>query len=107
MRLRFALPVVAALLLAGCGEQIIHIESDTTWSGTIGDAPVSGRGAYTGRLPARTTSRGEVCWNIQKTTEAGTLRVWVEQSTFFGLGNLIDADNTTTAPHGTVAGCVE
>jgi hypothetical protein len=68
---------------------------------------VAGRGTYETRLPARTTNRGQVCWNIQKTSDAGTLRVWVEQSTFFGIGNLIDADNTTTAPHGTVAGCVE
>jgi hypothetical protein len=107
MRLRSALPFVAALLLASCGEQVLHIESDTAWSGTVGGSAVSGRGPWEGRLPARTPGRGQVCWRIQKDSDAGTLRAWVEQGTFFGLGNVVESEMTTTAPHGVVSGCVE
>jgi hypothetical protein len=107
MRFRSALPLVAAVLLSSCGEQILHIESDTAWSGTVGASAVSGRGSWEGRLPNRTASRGQVCWRIQKDSDAGTLRVWVEQGTFFGLGNVVESEMTTTAPHGAVSGCVE
>lgn len=107
MRLKSGLPLVAALLLASCGEQVLHIESDTAWSGTVGTSAVSGRGSWEGRLPARTPARGQVCWRIQKGTDAGTLRAWVEQGTFFGLGNVVESEMTTTAPHGVVSGCVE
>jgi hypothetical protein len=107
MRIRSAVPLVAALLLASCGEQILHIESDTSWTGTIDGSPVSGRGSYEGRLPNRTAARGSVCWRIEKDSDAGTLRAWVEQGTFFGLGNVVESEMTTTAPHGVVSGCVE
>ncbi len=107
MRIRSAVPLVAALLLASCGEQILHIESDTSWTGTIDGSLVSGRGAYEGRLPNRTAGRGSVCWSIEKDSDAGTLKAWVEQGTFFGLGNVVESEMTTTAPHGVVSGCVE
>jgi hypothetical protein len=102
MRLKSGLPLLAALLLASCGEQVLHIESDTVWSGTVGGSAVSGRGSWEGRLPARTPGRGQVCWRIQKDTDAGTLRAWVEQGTIFGLGNVGESEMTTTAPHGVV-----
>jgi hypothetical protein len=107
MRIRSAVPLVAAVLLSSCGEQILRIESDTSWTGTIDGSVISGRGSYEGRLPARTPSRGSVCWRIVKDSDAGTLRAWVEQGTFFGLGNVVESEMTTTAPHGVVSGCVE
>jgi hypothetical protein len=107
MRLKPALPLAAALLLASCGEQVLHIESDTIWSGSVGGSAISGRGSWEGRLPNRTPSRGQVCWRIQKDSDAGTLRAWVEQGTFFGAGNVVESEMTTTAPHGVVSGCVE
>ena len=105
MRFRWIAPAGAALMLAGCGAQVLHVESDTAWTGTIASiGPVEGRGSRDFELSG-SPDRGQVCWSIQKASDAGTLRVWVEQSTWFGLGNDIDADNTTTDPLGVVNGC--
>ena len=105
MRFRWIAPAGAALMLAGCGAQVLHVESDTAWTGTIASiGPVEGRGSRDFELSA-SPDREPPCWSLQKQSEAGTLRVWVEQSTWFGLGNDIDADGTTTEPLGVVAGC--
>jgi hypothetical protein len=70
-RLATALPIVSMLLVAGCGNRVIHIESDTDWSGTIdGIGVVSGRGSRTFALDAVSSP---VCWTITKMTDAGTL----------------------------------
>lgn len=104
-RLATALPIVSMLLVAGCGNRVIHIESDTDWSGTIdGIGVVSGRGSKTFALDAVSSP---VCWTITKMTDAGTLRVYSEASTWFGLGEDIEAEQTTTEPHGDVTGCVK
>ena len=65
---------------------------------------MEGRGSRDFELSG-SANREAPCWSIQKQSDAGTLRVWVEQSTWFGLGNDIDADGTTNAPQGVVAGC--
>ena len=103
MRARWAVPVAASLLLAGCGDSVVHVESDTTWAGTVGGSQVSGRGDESFTLPA--DGSASRCASIHKTTEAGTLRVVIEQSTWFGLGNTVDFEGTTTAPMGAVSGC--
>jgi hypothetical protein len=105
MRIAALLPIVSTLVIAGCGDRVIHIESDTSWSGTIdGVGAVSGRGGKTFALDAVSSP---VCWTITKTTEAGTLRVYSEASTWFGLGEDIEAEQTTTEPNGDVTGCVK
>ncbi|MGE5091823.1 MAG: hypothetical protein ACM3OH_06590 [Bacillota bacterium] len=106
-RLRMAalLPIMSTVLIAGCGGRVIHIESDTSWSGTIdGIGAVSGRGSTTFALDAVSSP---VCWTITKLTAAGTLRVYSEASTWFGLGEDIEAEQTTTEPNGDVTGCVK
>ena len=105
MRLRWFVPVVAVSLLTSCGGQTLRIESDTSWTGTVGDVPVSGHGSLEMELPARNGGRGAVCWTLKKTAEAGTLRAHVEQSTFFGLGSVVEGEMATTAPFGVVSGC--
>jgi|SRR5687768_3234744 len=105
MRLSWFVPVVAVTLLTSCGGRTLRIESDTSWTGTVGGIPVSGHGSLDMELPARNGGRGAVCWDIRKTSEAGTLRAHVEQSTFFGLGSVVEGEMTTTAPFGVVAGC--
>jgi hypothetical protein len=104
MRISALLPIVSTLVIAGCGGRVIHIESDTSWSGTIdGIGAISGRGSKTFALDAVSSP---ICWTITKTTAAGTLRVYSEQSTWFGLGEDIEAEQTTTEPNGDVTGCV-
>lgn len=99
------LTIVTTLFVAGCGGRVIHIESDTDWSGTIdGIGVVSGRGSKTFALDAVSSP---ICWTITKLTDAGTLRVYSEASTWFGLGEDIDGEQTTTEPHGDVTGCVK
>lgn len=104
MRIKLALPVAAVLLLSSCGGEILHIESDTSWTGSFAGSPIEGRGYRDIAFPGVRVS-DELCWTIRKTTDAGTLRVWVEKSTWFGLGNDIRADETTTQPQGLVSGC--
>ena len=105
MRLRTALAVAAVPLLAACGKEVLHIESDTTWEGFVVDDAVTGRGYREITLPSRSQHPAPICWDVTKTTEAGTLRIWVENPTWFGLGNDIRADETTTEPFGAVEGC--
>ncbi len=103
MRVGALTAIVSTLLLAGCGTRVVHIDSDTTWSGTIdGFGSVSGRGNKTYTLDAASSP---VCWTIAKTTGPGTLRVYSEQDTFFGLGSEVEAESTTTEANGTVTGC--
>ena len=104
MRRAALLPIISTLFIAGCGGRVVHIESDTSWTGTIdGIGQVSGRGGQTFALDAVSTP---VCWTITKSTSAGTLRVYSEASTWFGLGEDVEAEQTTTAPNGQVTGCV-
>ncbi len=105
MRTRALLPIVATLLIAGCGGRVVHIESDTSWTGSIdGFGPISGHGNKTYALDAVSSP---VCWTVTKATDAGTLRVYSDRSTFFGLGEEVEAEQTTTAPNGSVSGCVQ
>lgn len=103
MRLRWVFPLVASIFLASCGDTVVRIESDTTWAGTIEGNNVSGRGDATFTMSAN--GAGGNCVTIRKTTEAGTLRVIIEQATWFDLGNEIHFEGTTTEPMGTVTGC--
>lgn len=103
MRLRWTVPLLASILLASCGDTVVRIESDTTWQGTVEGRTVSGRGDATYELSA--DGSGNRCVTIAKTTEAGTLRVIIEQGTWFDLGNDIQFEAITTDPLGSITGC--
>jgi len=44
---------------------------------------------------------------LAKVTEAGTLRVYSNRSEWFGIGNEVSGESTTTQPMGTVTGCLQ
>jgi hypothetical protein len=91
------------VLLAACDTQDLYIESDTQWAGTVGDRQVEGEGNAVIDLSGVPHARS--CWRLEKRTTAGTLRAYLRDKTWFGLGTEIDSDQTTTAPNGVVEGC--
>jgi hypothetical protein len=102
MRAPYSLALL--VLLTACGGTTLVVESDTSWAGTV-----DGFGPISGRLKAE-YDLGDAsgkCWTISKTTEAGTLRVYSKTSEWFGLGNQVSGESTTTDPMGTVTGCVQ
>lgn len=105
MRSRALLPLIAVLALAACDEKILVVESNTSWEGTITYAgDVSGTGSATVDL---SDFPSNVCWTLRKTTTDGVLRAYLKDETWFGLGEEIDGDQTTSEPNGEVSGCNE
>ena len=99
------LPLVLLLvpLLVGCDKKHLIVESNTSWSGNVSYiGPVSGTGNASIDLSDQPS---DVCWELKKDTSAGTLRAYLEDETWFGLGKEFDGDQTTTAPDGMVRGC--
>lgn len=92
------------VLVMGCGGTTLVVESDTSWAGSV-----DGSGAIAGRYRAEYDLAGAAgtCWTVSKTTEAGTLRVYSRTSEWFGLGDEVSGESTTTEPMGTVTGCVQ
>ncbi len=102
MRAPWGLAVLAFVM--GCGGATLVVDSDTSWAGTV-----DGYGAISGRLRAEYDlgDAGGHCWTVSKVTEAGTLRVYSNRSEWFGIGNEVSGESTTTQPMGTVTGCVQ
>lgn len=95
--------LLGVLLLCGCSGKTLVIDSDTAWAGEVDRiGSLDGRGHEEIGLSG---FKDEVCWSIAKTTEDGTLRVYARDDTWFGLGEEIDGEAVTTAPHGRVGGC--
>lgn len=93
--------ITAAVVLVGCGERSLRVESDTRWSGTMegtGGRVFEGHGNAS--FPIR---GGKVCWRFAKETEEGALRVYAKYPS--RLGNDRIGDATTSAPYGVVSGC--
>jgi hypothetical protein len=102
---RRALIPLLFLALAACESKELVIESNTVWAGSItGYGPVEGQGNAVIDL---TDAPSDVCWTLRKLTSAGTLRAYLRDETWFGLGREIDGDQTTTAPGGEIGGCNE
>ena len=98
-----AVLMIFGLVLIGCSGKTLHVESDTSWAGTIDRfGTVDGHGNAQYDIGGLT---GQVCWQIGKTTSVGTLRAYSDDDTWFGLGSEVDGDATTTAPAGVVQGC--
>ncbi len=94
--------LAAAVLVSGCNEKDLVIESDTTWEGTVDRiGTVSGRGSARYTLDVK----GQVCWVFTKTSTHGVLRVYAVDQTWLGLGSEVDSDDTTREPNGQVRGC--
>jgi hypothetical protein len=92
------------VLVMGCGGTTLVVESDTSWAGSV-----DGYGAISGRLKAEYDlgDAGHACWTVSKSTEAGRLRVYSKTSEWFGLGDEVSGESTTTQPMGTATGCVQ
>jgi hypothetical protein len=102
MRASWGLVVLA--LLMGCGGTTLVVESDTSWAGSV-----DRYGAIAGRLRAEYDlgDAAGTCWTVSKTTEAGTLRAYAKTSEWFGLGDEVSGESTTTQANGVVTGCVQ
>ena len=97
--------VVIGFVATACGSKTLVVESDTSWAGAVGEVgSVEGRGRATYELSA---TADRICWSLAKLSEAGTLRAYAQRSTFFGLGSDVEAEATTTAPLGSVTGCIQ
>lgn len=105
MRLRLlAVPLLAAWL-AGCDTKELIVESNTAWRATFANSdiqPIQGSGNSVIDLA---DAPSNVCWEVQKLTSAGTLRAYLRDETWFGIGVEYDGDQTTTEPGGIVGGC--
>lgn len=105
MRSHLLLLPLLVLGLAGCDEKVLIIESNTAWQGDVTYVGgVSGQGGASIDL---SDVPSDVCWTLRKTTSAGTLRAYLKDDTWFGLGKEVDGDQTTTAPNGEIGGCNE
>ena len=77
--------LMAVVLLCACNKTTLVIESDTSWAGSIdGVGQVADRGDARFELP---NVKQENCWELRKTSSAGTLRAYAEDDTWFGLGS--------------------
>jgi hypothetical protein len=96
-------PWAVVLSLTACSGKTLHVESDTSWAGVVDQfGVIEGHGNAQYDLGS---THGRVCWQIVKTTTTGTLRVYADDDTWFGLGSEVDGESSTTAPAGGVEGC--
>ena len=100
--MRHGLVVLLLVITAACGSELV-VESNTSWTGFIGGtgagSSVSGSGDQTFDLNSGTT-----CWNFQKQTESGHLKVYAKEKSIFGSSRSGEAE--TVASFGVVSGCI-
>ena len=93
------------MLLASCSKTVV-IESSTSWTGAVGgstEAVAGARSVSGSGNGSFTANDATVCWAVQKTTRAGTLRVYLLEHSLIGADRVADA--YTVAEYGVVAGC--
>ncbi len=100
MMLKKLISAAVVLLLAGCSQPDLVVESDTVWTGNVigssSTSQVEGSGNKTYQLRS-----GQTCWNFKKVTEQGNLRAYAKVR-----GNRTSGDDRTSAPLGSINGCV-
>jgi hypothetical protein len=90
------------LFLIGCGgSTVCKVESDTSWSGSFGDATVSESGNSEVDLP----DDDIVCCVAQKQTTGGFLKITVVEEGWLGSSDKGSAE--TSAAYGVVMACNE
>ena len=96
--------VAFAVALSACTDREVIVESNTSWSGFIGEeeSGYSRDGSGNARFEV---DDGRTCWTFQKETEDGYLRAYAKTKEIFGTDRHGDA--RTTAAFGIVTGCVE
>lgn len=99
---------LALVLLTACDTKQLVVESDTHWAGRITSGTMADTLWGSGNTAidlARYPSA--LCWRLVKTTDVGSLRAYLRDKTWFGLGTDTDGDQTTSYPGGVVFGCNE
>lgn len=98
------LPVLALLLVTGCGGRHLEIQSNTSWSAVVDGATVDGRGSHSFEL------RDDKCAVAQKETRDGFLQArivnqgavaifwdratsWKRTTTAYGVVDVCASDN--------------
>ncbi len=87
------------VLVTGCSDYKVDVESDTTWSGVFAGKSVDGAGNSTIDVP----DDGELCIVIQKNTRGGFVQVSVRDTG--GSSYQTDWERTEGA-YGTIEFCV-
>ncbi len=94
---------LAVVLLAGCTSKTLEIESNTSWSGSVGAAASSHTIQRSGNYSFDILTGDTYCWVLQKDTRPGSLRVYAKVHSITGVDR--EGDATTTAEFGVVSGC--
>jgi hypothetical protein len=90
---------IGFMLLIACGPRVLVVESDTAWSGAIGNSSRDGFSNQTFEIQGA----GIFCWAIQKRTRGGYLRAYVRSEGLTGTGR--EGFGETNAEFGVVTGC--
>lgn len=99
MLLRVLGCIAVSLVFSACGPREMVVESDTYWSGAIGNSSRDGFGRETMKI----TGSGTWCWSIQKQTRGGYLKAYARVPGIFGPEEYGHAE--TNAQFGVVTGC--
>ena len=91
--------IIMAVLVTACGPREMVVESDTRWSGAIGNSSRDGFGNETFPI----TGSGTWCWSIQKQTRSGYLRAYSRTPSILGVEK--SGEGETNAQFGIVTGC--
>jgi hypothetical protein len=91
--------ILIAVLVTACGERVMVVESDTSWSGSIGNSSRDGYGDQILKM----SGSGTWCWSIQKQTRGGYLKAYSRTPSITGTEKSGEAE--TNAQFGIVTGC--
>ena len=94
-----------AVGLSACTDREIIVESNTSWSGFIGEEESGYSRDGFGNAKFDVDGGSRACWTFQKETEDGYLRAYARTKEIFGTDRHGDA--RTTAVFGIVTGCVD
>ena len=90
-------------MLSACSGKTLHVESDTSWSGSVDQfGPVEGHGNARYDLG---DTHGQVCWKIDKAIDGRRPARHADDDTWFGLGSEIDGIFYDRADSARVEGC--
>jgi hypothetical protein len=90
-------------LTAGCTSRTLEVESNTSWSGSLGPGTSSASIQRSGNYSLDIGNTDTYCWVLQKETRTGSFRVYAKVHTITGVDR--QDDETTTADFGVVSGC--
>lgn len=99
---------ITLVALCGCvgdSNRTLIIESNTTWSGSLGAGTSSTTIQRSGNYTLNIGSGMTYCWVLQKETQQGSLRAYVTTGSITSSER--QGDQTTTASFGVISGCAD